>query len=356
MSTPIFTREQTIKYAETRLFGKNVSGGEVRHIKLYNGMLPSELESKLAEVSTFERVVQANGREPIYFSSGTLHIPQYSGFGRRKRYEELIKAYAQARELPLDFESLEREGKAHQTDIFYENHAYDFVKEMLRDKPDFGSVIFGSLSAVAAQSQVLHSSPHEYVDAQLVKVGETVALNVGYVYADQAGIIIDKMTRQFEATARELDTCKPVSVYMFGRVGALHHNLPRHALILPTAIIDEVDLQEGRQNQYPAHNVLARDGDNFGLNLNVRSVIGETRELLELAQERGCISVDMEMREAVESVNKARRRYDHLSLQFGFAGYVSDMPLQGDTLAEELKSDKGEQEAVRRILKHITSA
>ncbi len=352
MSTPIFSREQTIKYAQTRLFGRNVTPDEVSSIKLYNGMLPSELEALLPGSSS--RVIQDNGREPIYFSSGTLYIPQYSGFGRRRRYEEMIRAYARARESPLEFESLEREGKAHQTDIFYDNHAYNFVKGMfLSERQEITTIIFGPLDAVAAQSRVRERFPQEYVDAQVVQIAEKVALNIGYVYADQAGIIIDKMTRQFEARAREQDTRTPFSIYMFGRVGALHDNLERHTVVFPTAIIDEIDLHDGRNNQYPIHNVLARARNNFGLNLNVRSVIGETKELLESARGHGCMCVDMEIREAVESVNKARRRYDHLKLRFGFAGYVSDMPLKGDTLAEELKSDRGEQDAVRVIVEDV---
>ena len=352
MSTPIFSREQTIKYAETRLFGINVRPDEVSGIKIYNGMLPSELEALLT--GSVSRVIQDNGREPIYFSSGTLHIPQYSGFGRRKRYEEMVFAYLKAKQSQLKFESLERNGEADRTDIFYDNHAYDFVKEMFSSgRPRLSTIVFGPLPAVAKQSEVTTTYANEYLNSQVVEVGNQRVLNVGYVYADQAGIILDKMTRKFEAHAREQGIKMPVSVYLFGRVGSLHDTVPRDSIIVPTAILDENDLLEKRHSLYPIHNTLAQRNSTAGINLNVNSVMGETREILELAQGQGCISVDMEIREAVESVNKARRRYQHLDLRFGFAGYVSDLPLQGDTLAEELTSDKGEQEAVRLILENI---
>ena len=352
MSTPIFSREQTIKYAETRLFGINVRPDEVSGIKIYNGMLPSELEALLT--GSVSRVIQDNGREPIYFSSGTLHIPQYSGFGRRKRYEEMVFAYLKAKQSQLKFESLERNGEADRTDIFYDNHAYDFVKEMFSSgRPRLSTIVFGPLPAVAKQSKVISQYTHEYLDSQVIEVGGHHVLNVGYVYADQAGIILDKMTRKFEAHAREQGIKMPVSVYLFGRVGSLHDTVPRDSIVVPTAILDENDLLEKRHSLYPIHNTLAQRNSTARINLNVNSVMGETREILELAQRQGCISVDMEIREAVESVNKARRRYQHLDLRFGFAGYVSDLPLQGDTLAEELTSDQGEQEAVKLIVEHI---
>lgn len=355
MSTPIFSPEQTIKYAETRLFGRNVRPGAVRNITLYNAVMPSELERMLQQNhDTVQQVSQDNGREPIFYTTQELHIPQYSGFGRRKRYEEMVRAYVKAKPGQLTFESLERNGEADRTDISYDNHAYDFVKEMFSvGRPRLSTIIFGPLPAVAKQSNVTALYPNEYLNSQVVEVGDQLVLNVGYVYADQAGIILDKMTRKFEAHAREQGIKMPVSLYLFGRVGSLHDTVPRDSIVVPTAILDENDLLEKRHSLYPMHNALAQRNSTVGINLNVNSVMGETREILELAKKQGCISVDMEIREAVESVNKARRRYQHLDLRFGFAGYVSDLPLQGDTLAEELTSDQGEQEAVKLIVEHI---
>ena len=94
MTTPTFTPAQVKKYAETRLFGENVTPEMVVKIQLYNGTLPSALEERLQTLGKQPRQVQQeNGREPIYYTPDrTLHIPQYSGFGRRRRYEEMIFA------------------------------------------------------------------------------------------------------------------------------------------------------------------------------------------------------------------------------------------------------------------------
>ena len=41
---------------------------------------------------------------------------------------------------------------------------------------------------------------------------------------------------------------------------------------------------------------------------------------------------------------------DNLKINLGLIGHVSDLPLRGDTLADELKSDEGEQKAVKKII------
>jgi len=97
------------------------------------------------------------------------------------------------------------------------------------------------------------------------------------------------------------------------------------------------------------HNILAPEGY-IGLNLNVISVVKETYEQLEMAKENGCVCVEMETREATESINQARRRYPNLNISFGFIGYVSDAPLSGDTIEKEIDSDKGETDAAKIII------
>ncbi len=371
MTTPIFTPEQAVKYAENRLFGKNVGPEEVTQIRLYNGILPSELEEMLHQDYAEEplRVNQENGREPIYLTSnGALHIPQYSGFGRRKRYEEMIRAYLNVSKRPMEFTSLEVGEEERRTNIAYDNFAYDFVTGLfvpdkkyrrvlnIHDIRNIDTIIFGRTKAVSNQAEITSLGQSDYLRAQLIRAHDKIVLNVDEVYADQAGIIIDKMLREYEALARKEGKRREISIFMFGRVGGLDEKLQRHDLVFPTGFIDDVDLQEGIYREYPMHNVLA-EGGAVSFNLNVNSVLGETREQLELARNLGCASVEMETREAVESINRARRRYrDHLSIRFGFVGYVSDCPLKGDTLAEEMDSDKGEQEAVGRILGGIASA
>lgn len=357
MNTPIFTREEIVRYAETRLFGKNVTPKMVSHIRLYNAVLPSELEQFLnAENGSAERVVQDSGREPLWYTSGKLHIPQYSGFGRRRRYEAMIQAYVHTQERYLTFESLERNHHERTTNIYYDNFAYDFVKDqfMQKEMNSINTIIIGPTAAVAQQASVLQRKPCEYLDSQLLVVGEQTIFNMGYVYADQAGIILDKTLREYEALARKEKNPRQISIYMFGRVGGLKPEMRRQEMVLPHGIIDDVDLTQGRALVYPMHNILAPSSAISNVIVNVPTVIGETRGQLEQARDNGAIAVEMETREAVEAINRARRRYQgKLQIQFGFAGYISDLPLQSDTLALELNSNEGEQAVVAHILEHI---
>jgi hypothetical protein len=375
--TRIFTPEKIIKYGKTRLEGIYIPFEKVMGIALYNGTLPSELKRMSAKFP-LKLLEQDNAREPIYYQQNpldypgrvTLHIPQFSGFGRGKRYEEMIKALVKALDKDIVFEVVDRKDDPRKAYIAYDNFAYDFVAGLFVPPPreryldrkifpsgdsvkDITKVIFGPTEAVAKQAKVVERGNSEYLDSQILEIEGERVLNIGYVYADQAGIVIDKILREYEAVARSKKNPLTIDLYMFGRVGGLEDSLKRHDLVFPTGIIDDIDLREGRAFEYPMHNVLAPDNGKQ-LNYNVTTVIDETYEQLEGAKKQGCICVEMETRESVESVNRARRRYDRsLDINFGFVGYVSDLPLQGDTLADEMDSDKGEQEAVHEILKNI---
>ena len=367
--TKIFTPEKIVKYAETRLFGSNVTPEMVRKIELHNGMLPFALENLLIErYNGHLKVRQENGREPIYFMEDILFIPQYSGFGRRKRYETMIKAYLEASGRDIKFESHELEDEQRKTNIEYDNFAYDFVvglfvpEEKYEDRRvfegaeagDITEVVFGPVEAVAKQAKVLEQGNSEYLDAQIVRIDNKRILNIGYVYADQAGILIDKMLREYEALARKKGKKLKIDLYMFGRVGGLEKGMQRHQLVYPTGIIDEADLNDKRIGVYPMHNVLAENRRHTGLNFNVSSAIDETVEQLQKAREHKCICVEMETKETTISINRARGRYrGQLDINFGFIGHVSDLPLQGDTLADELDSEEGEQAAVKKIIKAV---
>lgn len=364
MTTPVLSPEKIIQYSETRLFGQNVSPSDVQSITLHNGVLPSRLEHMLESVggSAFDRVIQPNGREPIYFQHGGLHIPQYSGFGRRRRYEQMILAYLQASGLPMQFHSLEVEGKARKTNHAYDNFAYDFVKKLFETEQmdDITKVIFGPLSAVTKQTQVLKVRPDEYLPSQIVVVKGKKVLNMGYVFSDQAGILIDKILIEYAAISQQKRDKLGIQLFMFGRVGGLHDDMKRHDLVYPTGIVDDADLEEGRRFVYPIHNVLASGHKFEGFNLNVNAVINQTVEQLRRGAESGCMCVEMETRETVDAINQGRRRYaGTLEFEFGFVGHVSDTPLnpsKGGTVEEELSSDEGEQAALEQIIAHIASS
>ncbi len=60
----IFTPEQIIKYAETRLFGDNIDPKDVHKINLFNGYLPSQLNELLIKENYKPTIVkQKNRRE-----------------------------------------------------------------------------------------------------------------------------------------------------------------------------------------------------------------------------------------------------------------------------------------------------
>jgi hypothetical protein len=373
--TRILTPEKVIQYAETRLFGSNVTPDMVRIIELHNGVLPSKLKEMLGK--GYRKVKQTNEREPVYFKDGVLFIPQYSGFGRRKRYEAMIKAYLEASKRDIKFKSCELEGDQRKTNIEYDNFAYDFVaglflpEEKYEDRKVFDSdipglchmvditkIIFGPVKAVSRsrKTNIVEKGKSEYLESRVISIASQHILSIGYVYADQAGILIDKMLREYEALARKQGRKMMIDIYMFGRVGGLGDDMKRHDLVFPTGFITESDLNDGIQAEYPMHNTLALDQTNQGLNFSVTGVIDETVEQLLKAREQKCMCVEMETRESVTSVNRARDRYtDHLDVRFGFVGHVSDLPLQGDTLADELDSDKGERDAVSKIIEAVKS-
>jgi hypothetical protein len=352
-------------YAETRLFGTNIRPHHVHTIELHNGKLPSTLEAHIAGRFGHPpvRVEQENGREPLYFLEGRLFIPQYSGFGRADRYETLITAYNRTLEHRKGFFIRNLEDDPRKTAIAYDNYAYDFVRDLfcggdLRMHMTT-TIIVGPTAAVAKQARAPETREDEYLDSQFVDADGTTALNIGYIYADQAGTIFDKMLREYAALGmkrRGEDGGRThIRIFMLGRVGGLDSDMARGDLVYPTHIIDQVDLLRGTPLVYPMHNTLADDNGKSGLDLNVRNAVSETVELLEEARGLDCICTEMEAREAVESINRARRRYiDTLLIDFGYVGYVSDRPLvPGDTLARELDSDEGEQAAVRRILAYM---
>ena len=220
------------------------------------------------------------------------------------------------------------------------------------DIKDMGKIIFGSIDAVAKATKIIAKGQSEYLDAQIAEIKGEKILNIGPVYADQAKHIIYKMLREYAALAENEGKKLEIDLFMFGRVGGLEENMERNGLVYPTAIIDDVDLKNGKRFEYPMHNVLAQGKSE--LNFNVPTVVDEAVEQLEEARKNGCVCVEMESRESAEAVNDARRWFHRfLDINFGFVGYVSDLPLKGDTLADEHSLDEGEQAALKKIIEFI---
>ncbi len=361
MPQPFLSGHKLLRYAETRLFGSNIGPEEVKAIIVHNGMLPSEMRK---EIGICEQLSQSNPREPIYFKEGTLHIPQYSGFGRKKRYERLIDAYIKesGRDIThiIDTPQNYRDGDPVEAAIFYENLAYDLLKPIFTSPQTIDVIIFGNkkIKKKMLPQKILQNAGSEYLDAQLFQIGEKNILNMGYVYADQAGILTNKALRWSQAKAELGQEKKAVDIFMFGRVGGLADTMRRNELVYPDGIINQADLEDRAIEPAllvtPMHNILADPHGHRGWNLNVMSVLDETKILLKKAKTLGCICTEMETFEVVSAMNVARTRYrEHLKVEFGFVGYISDNPLRGDTLDVELDSDAGERKAVKRILEKL---
>lgn len=357
MSTSIFNREQIIKYAETRLFGENLRPENVRKIELHNGILPGELE-KIIRSRTTENpitVLQKNPREPLFFHDSVLYIPQYSGVARRQRYEDMIEQYKNASGANFVFESLELHNDKRATVMEYDNFAYDFAKKLFLNGTMDGisTIIIGRTAAVEKQFPVEQKFNSEYLDSQIIKNKNTKVLNINELYGDQAGRVLEHLTLEYcgHSTRGRL----PLRFLIFSRVGALADGTKRQDIVYPTGIIESLEMEKyDTVMTHPMHNALVNSDGISGLNLNVSSVIGETKEILEKAKKLGCVSVDMEISETVGMLKRATTRYHkQMDITLGVACYVSDKPLEGDTLADELTSDFGEQKAVSQIQKFI---
>ena len=359
--TYVMSTEDMKAYTEMRITGDNFPASEIREVALHQGMLPSMVQSELGTNAV--PVIQTQGREPLFRVGHALHIPQYSGFARGRRYMRMLERYKKECRPDLEIRVEYPRGSRREANINFDNFAYDFKAGLFvpegryesrrvfpnHDIKDVRTIVFGPCQALAEHGSVIAKGQSEYLDALLLNIHGNPVLSLGYVYGDQAGILIDKMLREYDAIAG--DAKIPLNIFMFGRVGGLDREMERHDIAFPTGIINDGDFQRGRARVYPVHNVFERGLWN---SLNVPSVVDQTTEQLLRAREAGCSIVEMEAFEAAQSINRARERYsDSLNVHFGYVGHVSDVPLQGDTLAKELDSDEGEQRAVERIVQHI---
>lgn len=371
IETKILQGEKLIKYAETRLFGINVYPHAINSIELHNGVLPSQLKEEIInKYGSAIRVIQNNGREPIFFKDNILFIPQYSGHSRSNRYINTITAYIneiKKQGKNIDFKIKYYKNTSRRSNQAFSDYAYDFVAGMFmpnktyetrriflnKNIQDIDTIIFGSTKAVEKQCKIIEKGHSEYLDAQIIEIDNKKILNIGYVFGDQSGRIINHLMREYDSIALTENKKKNIKVFMFGRVGGLDDNLERHNVIFPTLIIDEVDIKTNMFMEYPIKNILSNNENNI-INLNVNSVVDETYELLKKAKSYGASCIEMELRESVDAINRSRRWYNNnLNIEFGYAGYVSDNPLRGDTIEIELDSDLGEQAALSEIIKNI---
>jgi len=382
----VMTPENIDVYARTRLLGNMgklaITPEMITKIELHNGLLPSELEKRAGLSKRGNLVSQENAREPIYYKDSVLYIPQFSGNFRRTRYEDMITAWIKKcinklDNVSINFDSLDIDGDALKTLDAYREHLNDFVGSIFTetDMSKVSDVIFGSVKSVEdvfkedKNEKIIKDIETEYLKCQIIKINGKHVLSIDYIYGDQAGSMVNEIARRYSAMAENKKKKLPLNFYMFGRVGGLvkdkgsESRMQRGDLVMPTQIMDDYNVAEPdeRLRVYDLHNLLFKKSFvtrnriySNGPTLNVVSVMTENRAVLKRAKENNALCVDMEIRETVDAINKAQRNYlNNLSLGFGFVGYVSDLPLLGDTLADEMTTQEPEYKCVRIIRNHI---
>jgi hypothetical protein len=339
---------------------------DVERIELHVGSLPSMLRRELRERDVaFKQVIQYNPREPVYFCdrNRTLHIPVWSGELRGNRYVEMINAYQEASKHSFQFEVVDIEGDHEKTLRNYRRFADGFVSHLSRsvDFDNIDSIVFGPLWAMAGASgpdAAIKALGSEYLSAQTLKLGKEV-LNIGPCYSDQAKKLLEEILERYAGQAVNRGIKRELSIYMFGTMGGLLPGMSINDTLYPTGIYNDVDLQErpnaGFESLHPINNILAVEGKP-SIILNVSSVMNETEEQLKRARKNGCSAVEMEAYLSVATIDMARIMYpDNLRLRFGLGGFFSDLPLAGETLAQEHSVTQGGLDVAKRIIDHSLS-
>jgi hypothetical protein len=409
-----------MEYARTRLFNSDFTPDMItnlRKIHLFPGLLPSSLKGMTGEktgviTEGIELIPQENQREPIFIDRNceNLIIPVYSGCLRTRRYSDMIERYIDCLKRSPDIKNVkiqlamhEIRGMPTQTVIEYDNLAYDFQKRVLLENPDaphdervmkeemnsIDAIVIGPVNLVRGawfgkdnqdnncNGEKVKTVNDRYLKYLVGNIGGKNVLCLDYVYGDQAGLLLDRILREYATRVGNKDDMKKIDVYMFGRIGSLDPAFGRNSIAVPNFVMNETDIRRGIMDHdsmtSPVMNsvLLGDDGkfmDNrgefkerygfenvlLGTNLNSLSVAKQERAALRTARDLGCSMVEMEVLETILAIKRARYRYaDSLSVGFGGVFYVSDRPLEGDTLEKELDSDKGAVKALEIIRQNI---
>ena len=145
MARRVMDKDSILRYGRTTFTGSNVSEDDISAIILKNGFKEKQVEELLEACNMkYVKVQQEKPREQLYFSEGALFIPQWSGYGRRRRYQERISAFIKASEKKITFIDANYLGEREKNDIQYDNFAYDYTKKLFSSgvMDDITKIIF----------------------------------------------------------------------------------------------------------------------------------------------------------------------------------------------------------------------
>lgn len=175
----------------------------------------------------------------------------------------------------------------------------------------------------------------DFLDYQIFEKEGKTCLGLNYVYGDQIFYLLKHFFNEYV----ERDNKNKLHMVMYGKVGALKDDVRRGDVIIPSGIVKEKRYYPMDPGLIMAFQRKQQDRWHVGGNVHaVDSVLDQTYEGLSDAKDRECTLTEMEAYNVAKALNFCKNNIRGMpEVRFNFLGYASDVPLIGDTLAEELQ-------------------
>ena len=198
--------------------------------------------------------------------------------------------------------------------------------------------------ALGIQERLFRRSSHPYCDYLFFDENKA---GVNYMYGDQ----IEYFLSSFLPLYAEKNGSFP-RIIMHGKVGGLEEDTKRGDIIIPKGVLKNGESYSIQQPLVLQNDAFAHYGTRCHTGGNVFGVdyvLEQTLEDLEAAKET-CSCTEMEFYHACRAVEKVSKETGIHQPMLHFIGYVSDVPLQGDTLAKELTDYRGIYRALQQVI------
>jgi hypothetical protein len=391
------------RYTVTRVFRDEVPLDEIlrnREISIFPGYTPKGM---LRITPTGKPVVQSNPREEIYADETRTFIPVVGPIERMEKYEQMIPFWIEncvgtlpqyaghnvafgeycfggSREAAISrFKTFERtlaevlaggaaiargDNEYRETaELLFPDltpQGYKGIAEMMKHTVD---IVFGSCRKVrkhfteslGVPDKAFKAFPNPYLGFQFIDIADgKFILNLDYTHGSQDAEIMNMLA--FIIRSHALHTRWPtdkrdkveLSSLTFGKAGAISPELGIGSVVVPRTYLSEGGL-------IPFPNSLARyfpECPTCNM-LTVDSVVYQTVEELEEARELGADAIDEKTRKRVSMVamtNAALIGNVHVTM--GSVLRISDKPLEGITLADEIQNPEADLRMLKGILEH----